>query len=62
MMAGKGDRYRPVNGDKYRQNYDRIFRKNRIVKKELVIHDRARGHVTSEQADPGTSGEPKLGD
>ena len=26
-MAGKGDKYRPVNGKKYRGNYDRIFNK-----------------------------------
>jgi hypothetical protein len=24
-MAGKGDRPRPVNGDRYRDNYDLIF-------------------------------------
>ena len=26
-MAGKGDRYRPVNLKKYGENYDRIFGK-----------------------------------
>jgi hypothetical protein len=25
MSAGKGDKPRPVNGDKYRSNYDKIF-------------------------------------
>lgn len=24
-MAGKGDSYRPVNGERYRAGYDRIF-------------------------------------
>lgn len=27
--AGKGDKYRPVDHQKYRDNYDRIFRKNK---------------------------------
>lgn len=26
-MAGKGDRYRPVNGDRFRANWDRVFGK-----------------------------------
>lgn len=27
MSAGKGDKPRKVNGDKYRKSYDRIFKK-----------------------------------
>ena len=27
-MAGKGSKYRPVNGKKYRGNYDRIFKQS----------------------------------
>ena len=27
MSAGKGDKPRKVKGDKYRKNYDRIFKK-----------------------------------
>lgn len=26
-MAGKGDKTRPTNGEKYRSNYDAIFKK-----------------------------------
>lgn len=29
-MAGKGDKYRPVDGSKFRENYDRIFRKSTV--------------------------------
>ena len=25
-MAGKGDKYRPVNSEKFRSNYDKIFK------------------------------------
>lgn len=33
-MAGKGDRYRPVNKKKYDENYDKIFKAvDRINKK-----------------------------
>ena len=28
-MAGKGDKYRPVNKAKYDQEYDRIFRQSK---------------------------------
>lgn len=28
MSAGKGDDLRPVNGDKFRSNYDKIFKKH----------------------------------
>jgi hypothetical protein len=28
MSAGKGDKPRPVDGQKFRSNYDDIFRKN----------------------------------
>lgn len=31
--AGKGDKPRPVDADKYRDNYDRIFRKKKPKKK-----------------------------
>ncbi len=34
MSAGKGDSPRPVNGDKYRSGYDRIFRKKTPVCKK----------------------------
>lgn len=27
MSAGKGDKPRPVDGEKFRSNYDKIFRK-----------------------------------
>jgi hypothetical protein len=27
-QAGKGDDLRPVNGDKFRSNYDKIFKKH----------------------------------
>jgi len=27
MSAGKGDKPRKVKGDKYRKNYDRVFKK-----------------------------------
>jgi hypothetical protein len=33
MSAGKGSKPRPVNGDKYRANYDAIFRKPRKASK-----------------------------
>ena len=29
MSAGKGDKPRPVDGDKFRSNYDAIFRKGK---------------------------------
>ena len=29
MSAGKGDRLRKVNGDKWRDNYDKIFKKKK---------------------------------
>lgn len=29
MSAGKGDKPRPVDGEKYRANYDAIFRKRK---------------------------------
>jgi hypothetical protein len=29
LQAGKGDRYRPVNTEKFNQNFDKIFRKNK---------------------------------
>ena len=29
MSAGKGDTYRPVNAEKYGNNYDNIFRKSK---------------------------------
>lgn len=33
-MAGKGDRYRPVDRKKYEENYDKIFKAiNRINEK-----------------------------
>ena len=34
MSAGKGDTPRKVNGDKYRKNYDSIFRKPRKKSKK----------------------------
>jgi len=33
-MAGKGDRRRPTNETKYRENYDSIFRKKKKVSKK----------------------------
>ena len=35
MSAGKGDKPRKVKGDKYRKNYDRIFKK----KSELRVRN-----------------------
>jgi len=32
--AGKGDKLRPSNLNKYRENYDKIFRKNKNKKKK----------------------------
>ena len=29
MQAGKGDRYRPVDNDKFNKNFDKIFRKRK---------------------------------
>ena len=29
IQAGKGDRYRPVDTEKFRKNFDEIFRKNK---------------------------------
>lgn len=34
MSAGKGDTPRPVNAEKYRKNYDAIFRKTKDFIKE----------------------------
>jgi hypothetical protein len=34
MSAGKGDKPRPVDGDKYRENYDRIFEKKKEQSKK----------------------------
>ena len=36
MSAGKGDKPRKVKGDKYRKNYDRIFKKNKEFKSNRV--------------------------
>jgi hypothetical protein len=41
MSAGKGDKPRPVKGDKYRDNYDRIFSKK---EKEKVDEKRKKNH------------------
>jgi hypothetical protein len=41
MSAGKGDKPRPVDGDKYRENYDRIFSKK---EKEKVDEKRKKNH------------------
>lgn len=35
-MAGKGDKYRPVNKKKYDENYERIFGNRNISKEEKV--------------------------
>lgn len=32
--AGKGDKYRRVNGDKYRDNWEKIFKKKKVEKEE----------------------------
>jgi hypothetical protein len=29
IQAGKGDRYRPVDTEKFRKNFDEIFRKKK---------------------------------
>lgn len=31
--AGKGDSPRPVNGDRFRENFDRIFNKSNAAKR-----------------------------
>jgi hypothetical protein len=33
MSAGKGDKPRKVDGEKYRSNYDRIFKKKKSAEK-----------------------------
>ena len=35
MSAGKGDKPRPVDGEKYRANYDTIFRKRKPASGKL---------------------------
>jgi hypothetical protein len=44
MSAGKGDKPRPVDGDKYRENYDRIFgkKKDQPKKENKKIDQRKR--------------------
>jgi hypothetical protein len=39
MSAGKGDTPRPVDGEKYRENYDRIFMKKQKCKIEKRKED-----------------------
>jgi len=34
LQAGKGDRYRPVNTEKFNKNFDEIFRKNKKKEKK----------------------------
>jgi hypothetical protein len=34
MSAGKGDKPRKVDGEKYRSNYDKIFRKDNFLPSE----------------------------
>lgn len=43
-MAGKGDRYRPVNKKKYDENYERIFpsKKEKIDRLRDGIKERAK--------------------
>lgn len=36
MSAGKGDTPRPVNGDKFRSNYDRIFKPSNPMSEEIA--------------------------
>jgi uncharacterized protein YfkK (UPF0435 family) len=35
MSAGKGDKPRKVDGEKYRSNYDKIFRKDNFSPSEM---------------------------
>lgn len=45
-MAGKGDKPRPVDGDKYRANYDSIFKKHEPEKPQDA------GTAEPEQTEP----------
>lgn len=36
-MNGKGDKPRPVKGEKYRREFDRIFRADRKTKRRQVL-------------------------
>tara|TARA_B100001059_G_C17716701_1_gene518392 strand:+ start:653 stop:880 length:228 start_codon:yes stop_codon:yes gene_type:complete len=49
--AGKGDRMRPVNMDKYRDNYDAIFAKKNEEKKDEGKEDdsKKKKHVVKRQ-------------
>jgi hypothetical protein len=49
MSAGKGDSPRPVNGDRYRANYDLIF-SPKTPKKSLPPHANICQHMPT---DPG---------
>ena len=37
MSAGKGDRYRPVDWDRYREEWDKIFKPKRKSKKKAGV-------------------------
>ena len=39
MSAGKGSRPRPVDGDRYRKEFERIFRKKKAIKATLTLAD-----------------------
>ena len=38
-QAGKGDRYRPVDGEKWRRNYERIFGKRKRMPEQTKTSD-----------------------
>lgn len=44
--AGKGDKYRPVDRDKYRENYEKIFgKKKKNGNKNSKTDNRRRDHM-----------------
>jgi len=44
--AGKGDKYRPVDREKYRENYEKIFGKKKTNgNKNSKTSDRRRNHM-----------------
>lgn len=50
-MAGKGDTPRPVDGEKFRENYEAIFLKKENMRLRAALTDIA-GMDTSQDASP----------
>ena len=49
--AGKGDRYRPVDQDRYRENYEKIFGKAKSNGKQNSNRKTDNGRRTSGKGD-----------